>query len=239
MNTTTNQRNHTKPVTASGDKQQPHASSSAITRAIREADRRTRERFPVLRHQSVLGIGFVLLGYGIAALSSWLYLMGHLPAWGCIFTNAVALAVLREIEHDLIHNLYFKGKRAVQNLVLFVIWPALGNVPSPIYRRMIHLQHHRSSGREDDLEERLIGNGTGFGPMRWLAMIDTGMSTLLRRRELDQIPGFRRGQLLRHLIPVVAIFYIVWVSFLIYHGLRLGMGLFGFAPTMPSCVNVS
>ena len=61
----------------------------------------------------------------------------------------MAFGVLREIEHDLIHNLYFKGKRTLQNIVLFFIWPALGNVPSPLYRRKLHLQHHGSSGHED------------------------------------------------------------------------------------------
>jgi fatty acid desaturase len=228
------QTSEKSPASRSAEAQHPSANAWAITKAIREADRRLRDRFPLLRHQSAIGMGFVLLAYGAAAGSAWLYLTGSLPALACILVNAVCFAVLREIEHDLIHNLYFTGKRALQNLVLFLIWPALGNVPSPLYRRMMHLQHHRSSGREDDLEERLIGNGTRYGFMRLLTMFDTGLSTLFRRKQLEKIPGYSRKQLLKNLVPVVAIFYVVWVSFLLYHAVTFGMGLFGVAFEAPA-----
>jgi fatty acid desaturase len=208
--------------------------TKAIMLAIRDADRRMRDRFPVLRHQTALGMGFVGLAYTAAAVSAWLFINGLIPAAACIMINAMAFAVLREIEHDLIHNLYFKGRRTLQNIVLFLIWPALGNVPSPLYRRKIHLQHHTSSGHEDDLEERLIGNGNGFGPLRWLTMIDTGLSTVFRGRELKGIPGFNRSEFLRSLVPVNVIFYIMWLSFLGYHGATLAASLVGLALELPA-----
>jgi len=232
MNVRPNPSSQTPSV--GGGRENDRADTMAIMRAIRDADRRMRERFPVLRHQSALGMGFVGLGYATAAVSACLFVNGLIPAWACIVINAMAFAVLREIEHDLIHNLYFKGRRTLQNIVLFLIWPAFGNVPSPLYRRKIHLQHHGSSGHEDDLEERLIGNGNGFGPLRWLSMIDTGLSLLFRRRELKGIPGFKRSELLRSLVPVNLIFYIMWLSYLGYHGATLAASLVGLPLELPA-----
>jgi fatty acid desaturase len=208
--------------------------TKAIRRAIRDADRRMRERWPVLRHQTALGMGFVALGYTTAAVSALLFINGLIPAWACVAINAMAFAALREIEHDLIHNLYFKNRLTLQNIVLFLIWPALGNVPSPLYRRKIHLQHHRSSGHEADLEERFIGNGNGFGLLRWLTMIDTGLSCIFRQRELEKIPGFNMSEFLRSLVPVNVIFYFMWLSFLGYHGATFLVSLLGFDLELPA-----
>jgi len=173
---------------------QPLAHQLAYTASMTELSLYKGEaELPVLRHQTAFGMGFVGLGYTTAAVSALLFINGLIPAWACIVINGVAFGVLREIEHDLIHNLYFKGRRTLQNIVVFLIWPALGNVPSPLYRRKLHLQHHGSSGHEHDLEERLIGNGNGFGPMRWFTMIDAGLSSVFRRRELESIPASSRA----------------------------------------------
>src|SRR5262245_25566032 len=231
---------HTMPnlssqtTSAVGEHEDNRADTKAISRAIRDADRSMRERFPALRHQTAIGMGFTALGYATAAVSSWLFINDFIPAWACIVVNAIAFAVLREIEHDLIHNLYFKGKRTLQNIVLFLIWPALGNVPSPLYRRKIHLQHHGSSGQEDDLEERLIGNGNGFGLLRWFTMIDAGLASVFRRRELANIPGFKQSEFLRSLVPVNVTFYFLWLSFLGYHGATLAAWLVGLPLDLPA-----
>src|SRR5215470_12107101 len=83
--------------------------TKVIMLAIRDADRRMRERFPVLRHQTALGMGLVGLGYTTAVLFASLYYNTLIAPLVCIVINAMAFAVLREIEHDLIHNLYFKN----------------------------------------------------------------------------------------------------------------------------------
>jgi fatty acid desaturase len=234
MNATLNLSSQT--TTAGGRRDDYRADTKAIMLAIRDADRKMRERFPVLRHQTALGMGFVGLGYTAAAVSAWLFINGLIPAWTCIVINAMAFDVLREIQHDLFHNLYFKGRWTLQNIVLFLIWPALGNMPSPLYRRKMHLQHHASSGHEDDLEERLIGNGDGFGPLRWFTMIDPGLASVFRRRELESIPGFKRSEFLRSLVPVQVIFYFMWLSFLGYHGATLAASLVGFTLELPACL---
>lgn len=231
MNATLNLNPET---TLAGAREDHRADTKAIMLAIRDADRRMRERFPVLRHQTALGMGFVGLGYATAAVTTWLFISGLIPAWACIVINALAISVLREIEHDLIHNLYLKNKRTLQNIVLLLIWPALGNVPNPLYRRKIHLQHHASSGHEEDLEERLLGNGNGFGPLRWLSMIDTGLSSVFRKREYESFPGFKYSEFLRSLVPVYVIFFFLWLSFLGYHGATFAASLAGFTLELPA-----
>jgi fatty acid desaturase len=221
-------------TSAGGGSEDYRADTKAIMRAIRDADRKMRARFPWFRHQTAFGMGFVVLGYTTAAVSAWLFINGLIPAWACIVINAIGFDVLREIQHDLFHNLYFKGRPTLQNILLFLIWPALGNVPSPLYRRKIHLQHHTRSGHEDDLEERFLGNGNGFGPLRWLSMIDTGLSTIFRRRELEGIPGFNQSEFLRSLVPVNVTFYIVWLSFLGYYGATLAASLVGLTFELPA-----
>src|SRR5262245_23564708 len=111
-------------ATTAGGADHDMANARAIVRTIRDADRRVRERFPMLEHQTAIGMGLVGLAYATAIVSGGLYIAGVLPAWACIVISAMAFSVLREIEHDMIHNLYFKGRRPLQNVVLFLIWPA-------------------------------------------------------------------------------------------------------------------
>jgi hypothetical protein len=55
MNATLNLSSQT--TTARGKRDDYRADAKAIMLAIRDADRRMRERFPVLRHQTALGMG--------------------------------------------------------------------------------------------------------------------------------------------------------------------------------------
>ncbi|CAF5224324.1 unnamed protein product, partial [Rotaria magnacalcarata] len=71
---------------------------------------------------------------------------------------ALVLSLLHELEHDIIHNLYFKSYRWIQNCMFIFIWVAKLHV-SPWYRRQLHLKHHLLSGQINDAEERLIGLG--------------------------------------------------------------------------------
>src|SRR5215472_1945116 len=96
MNATLNLSAQT--TTARGRRDDYRADTKAIMLAIRDADRRMRERFPVLRHQTALGMGFMGFGYTAAAVSAWLFIDGLIPAWACIVINAMAFDVLREIQ---------------------------------------------------------------------------------------------------------------------------------------------
>ena len=171
-----------------------------ITWAIRDAERGVRKRFGFLRHQSALGLGFLLLCAGTFIASGVLYVQGLLPAWACIVVGALCTSILREIEHDLIHNLYFPRKKWMQKLMMGATWPFLGNLPHPWFRRKMHLLHHQTSGQKEDFEERLIGNGMPFGWKKVLAMIEPGLALLFRKKDMEEIP-FYDPKALRRAMP--------------------------------------
>jgi fatty acid desaturase len=78
-----------------------------------------------------------------------------------IFLMAIPFSILHELEHDLIHNMYFKGQQWVQHIMFFFIWISKWST-NPWFRKIIHLRHHILSGQVEDIEERLIGLGLPF-----------------------------------------------------------------------------
>ena len=136
-------------------------------RAINLAEQQLRERHPWLRHQDALGLTLWL-----GALATWgalvaLFLLGRLSPWLLVPLAALPLSILHELEHDLIHDLYFKARPALQNALFTGIWLAKGSL-NPWARGDIHLRHHRLSGQPGDVEERLIGLGLRSLPLRLL-----------------------------------------------------------------------
>ena len=92
-----------------------------------------------------------------------LYLTDKLSWWLTVPLLAVPpLSILHELEHDLIHDQYFRRQRRLQDVLFLVIWLSKLSL-NPWYRRRIHLRHHRFSGQKIDIEERLIGLGLPFG----------------------------------------------------------------------------
>jgi fatty acid desaturase len=185
-----------------------------ITQSIRAEEKRLRERFPILNRQSLLGAAwFAAAALGFAA-STGLYIAGIFPAWLTIALSAICVSLIREIEHDLIHDLYFKQHPRLKQLMMLCVWPFLGNIPNPWFRRKVHLLHHRASGQHEDVEERYIGNGMRHGLLRLLTTIDPGIAAVLRHRELRAIPAYNTREVLLHSAPVVFFYYVVWLSFL-------------------------
>jgi fatty acid desaturase len=186
-----------------------------ITTAIHDAERRLRARWGILRHQDALGVGFFLLAAAAFVASGLLFLAGVLPAGASIAIGALAASVLRELEHDLAHNLYFRRRKSVQNLLMGAVWPFLGNLPHPWFRREMHLLHHQTSGQVEDFEERLIGNGMPFGWKKFLAMVEPGLAMLVRRKEFAEIPFYDAKKFFRALVPVAVLHLVVWYGFLL------------------------
>jgi len=127
------------------------------------------------------------------------------------------MSILHEIEHDLIHDLYFDKSRFMQNVMLTLVWGLRGNIINPWYRRKIHLQHHRCSGQMEDVEERLIGNGLAMGPLKIIAMLDGLMSVLLRHKELSKITDYSFSRILLAGFPITFFFYAIVVVFCACH----------------------
>jgi len=126
--------------------------------AIARAERALRFRWPVLRYQNAIGLALWVVGFALVIATAALYLERLFPAWVTVIAIALAVSVLHELEHDLIHNLYFKSRAWVQHAMFTGIWLVKMSL-NPWTRREIHLRHHRVSGQEDDIEERLIGLG--------------------------------------------------------------------------------
>lgn len=142
----------------------------AINRAIVAEEKRLRARHGWLAHQDAIGTACFLGSLAAMGVIAWGYLAGHLAWWVPVLLMGLPISILHELEHDLIHNQYWKGRTRLQNAMFFVIWWAKLNV-SPWYRREQHLRHHRRSGQPDDAEERLIGLGVRAGWYRLLIAV--------------------------------------------------------------------
>ena len=156
-----------------------------INRAILAEEARLRAAHPWLARQDLLGAAVFsasLLWIG-AAGAGWL--AGGLPWWATVPLIALGLSLLHELEHDLIHDLYFRDRPRAQDAMLAVIFLSKMSL-DPWSRRRIHLRHHRVSGQETDIEERLIGLGLPLGPRRLLLTLIPAFSALV-------VPGIVRA----------------------------------------------
>ncbi|QSL94449.1 fatty acid desaturase [Ectopseudomonas toyotomiensis] len=178
-----------------------------------------RQRYPILRHQDALGAGilaFALLGMLGSAV---LYIGGYLAWWACLLLNAFFASLTHELEHDLIHSMYFRKWPLPHNLMLALVWLARPSTINPWVRRHLHLNHHKVSGSEADMEERAITNGEPWGIARLLMVGDNMMSSLIRWLRAKN-PEHRRLILTRTLkvyAPLGLLNWATWYLFLGFH----------------------
>ncbi len=198
--------------------------AAAISRAIREEEIRLRSRFPWLEHQDALALIFFFGALFATALFAVAYARGYLPWWLATGAIAVAVSVLHELEHDLIHGLYFRTRTWLQNTCMFVIWWAKLHV-SPWWRTPQHLHHHRRSGQEDDLEERLLGIGLSFGVLRLLVSLHPGVAFIQLLALRRHIRGYSTMRTVAESAPTFLTMLVIWETFFGY--LRVH---YGFAP---------
>lgn len=139
----------------------------AIRHTIKSEEVRLRSSYPWLQHQNAIGLSIFFFGLFSVFFLSFLYLRGYLEWWVVIPLLALPVSLLHELEHDLIHNLYFKGVSWMQHFLFFTIWMTKLNL-NPWYRKILHLRHHILSGQNEDIEERFIGLGL---PMGWFRLL--------------------------------------------------------------------
>lgn len=132
-----------------------------------------RARHPrIARNQDAIGLAiFIVSVIGVVA-DSVLYLTGTIAWWVCIPLTAFWLSILHELEHDLIHWMYFRTRRWVHHVMMFGVWFLRPSTVNPWIRRRWHLHHHDVSGTESDLEEQAITNGVRWGSYRLLSLFD-------------------------------------------------------------------
>ena len=180
---------------------------------------RLRQQHPWLLHQDALGAGilaFALLGMmGSAAL----YITGHMAWWACLLINAFLASLTHELEHDLIHSMYFRKQRIPHNLMMGLVWLARPSTINPWIRRHLHLNHHKVSGTETDMEERAITNGEPWGFARLLMVGDNVMSAfirLLRAKTWKHKLSILKRSLLVY-APLALLHWGAWYVFLGFH----------------------
>ncbi|MCC5815698.1 MAG: fatty acid desaturase [Leptospira sp.] len=185
-------------------------------KSIRREDRELRKKYIFLKHQNAIGLSITLLSAGGMIGITIGYLMGYVPAWLAILTNGILASFLHEIEHDTIHNLYFRDSKIMQNFIFWIVWLFRGNTVSPWVRRGLHLNHHKVSGNPDDVEERMIGNGMPMGWKRILTMIDQPMSFLINTKTMqrDAKKIYNPKEMVRGSFPVQFIFQTLWYNFI-------------------------
>ncbi len=158
MNTDSRTQDRPSPAAAGANRR--------IVTALRQADTQLLARYPLLGRNDLVSMGFFLGACGVGAGLAMGWSSGTVPTAAAILGLALALSVLHELEHDLIHDLYL-APPWIRRPVLTVIWIAKASV-DPWLRGRWHLWHHRVSGQPEDVEERLIGLGMPWGPYRAL-----------------------------------------------------------------------
>lgn len=138
-------------------------------------------RHPWLRHQDAIGLSIMLFALSGSVALAVAYARSAVPAWLCIVGIALFGSLLHELEHDLLHDLYFRENRHVQNAMMLLCWLARPNLMNPWARKYIHRHHHRVSGTRTDVEEIAATNGMPMGPRRLLMMSCRTVRVLLSK----------------------------------------------------------
>ncbi|WP_339338024.1 fatty acid desaturase [uncultured Oceanicoccus sp.] len=190
-----------------------------IVTTIKAEEQRLREKYSILQYQDWIGFAIMLLSLSGMVGGGYLYYIDAIPAWLCIVSAAIFASLSHELEHDLIHRQYFRKNKFMHNLMMLVVWVMRPNTVSPWYRRNMHFLHHKVSGTEKDMEERLVGNGIAYGFMRFLVMFDGLLGMLARRHVLKKdIDHFSVREVLSAAFPFAVLYFAIFYIFLGFHG---------------------
>jgi fatty acid desaturase len=206
----------------------PEAASddTARMRVIRDTVRAhseaLRARFPFLkRYQSEIGLGLLIASLAGMLGAGALYAVGAIPVWLCIPLIAIACSIAHEIEHDLIHNLYYPRNKKIQNAMFATVWAMRPDSISPWLRKDLHIRHHRISGTEGDIEEQSITNGARWGVRRFLRLLDGGLNTALHLPKDRKIARIVLERTARAYFPLGFVHFALWYTFLGFHSAEL------------------
>ena len=114
-----------------------------IRREVQLASKEIRAKYPFLQHQNA--IGFFIFSFSIAmiVLSAVLYLQGTIGMIAVVLSVAFWTSLLHELEHDLIHYMYFKKNKFLHNLMMLGVWVFRPMTINPWFRRDLHFHHHQ------------------------------------------------------------------------------------------------
>lgn len=185
---------------------------------IMQLDNGIRQRHPFLKYQSLIGVLIALSASGAFLASSTLYFYGYLPMVLTIVLNAFFCSFMHELEHDTFHMQYFSNNKFMNNALLMYCWLFKPNTVNPWVRKKIHLHHHIHSGTQEDIEERLIGNGLPYTLTRFLVMIDHAFCVTQFGKLKRESKAFKPHLIVFALFPMHAIFTAIWLCWAYYYG---------------------
>lgn len=157
-----------------------HQKTHLIKKEIIASYQVLKSKYPVLKHQNLIGFFIFFISLLLSALTGYLWYKDILPAWALILSNAFLFGVLHELEHDLIHFIYFKNIPIMQNIMLLFVWLVRPLTLNPWFRRVLHFHHHKYSGTLHDVEERGVTNGEKWGLRRLLFTPDLLLGNAFR-----------------------------------------------------------
>jgi len=195
-----------------------------IVMSVKAEENRLRHKYALLNKQDSLGVIILLLSLFGMITSAVLYFYSYIPPWLCIIIAAIFASISHELEHDLIHKLYFRHNAVMQNTMMTIVWLMRPSTINPWYRRKIHLLHHKTSGTEQDLEERLVGNGIVNVPLRCVVMFDGLFGLFLQRKRLKtEVKVFNFFTVFNAGFPLTVVYYVFGYGFLLFHSINFFM----------------
>lgn len=207
-----------------------------IKAVVIRAGQDLRERFPILKHQDAIGVTILVTALLGMVGTGALYWTGTIAWWLCIPLAAVFASLTHELEHDLIHLMYFRHRPGVHRVMMWLVWLARPSTISPFTRRRMHLHHHKYSGTDTDLEEQAITNGMPWSFKRLLMMSDQMLSLYLRPFQMRRLvkryiaaqkPQTRAERIeliieqVNGYMPLGYIYYGLWHAFIAFHAVDL------------------
>ena len=216
--------------------------TSHIRKTVYQAGQDLRVKHPWLKHQNTIGVMIMIFSLAGMIGSAWLYGIDVLPWWACIPLVAFFASFIHELEHDLIHLMYFRTMPRMNRFLLILGWLARPSTVNPLIRRELHLHHHKYSGTESDIEERAISNGDRWSWKRLLILGDNMFAIYFRPSQtIDMINRYSEAQApeseeelakmqrmqYRSYQPVGTIYYIVWHGLIVYYLISMILNFLG------------
>lgn len=201
--------------------------SDYIRKNVMAAGDAVRARHPWLKYQNTIGVSIMVFALLGMIGSGALYLTGVIAWWICVPLTAIFASLIHELEHDLIHQMYFRKTPWANTLMLLVGWVARASTVNPLVRRKLHLHHHKHSGTKSDLEERGITNGEHWGLRRLLMTGDNMLAVYLRPMTMAratsayikaQNPANSREMLRLRLEQLLSYMPLGMLYYLLFHG---------------------
>lgn len=172
----------------------------SVIATVKQLSKRLFEKYPVLKYRTLIGVSLLLISISVLVLS--FFAIHQAQLYFMMIASIFALSVLHELEHDLIHKMYFRKQSILRNIMLGLVWLAKPAV-NPWWRSKAHLNHHLRSGQTDDVEERFIGNGAKRLLTRLLLNVDlvAPIANLPRIKKLN--PSFKIMPFMTMNLPAV------------------------------------